>query len=82
MAAQDPRTEDAPVQAGLSVVERWDYVFARQAEPLIATLVCMRDEDDPPPRRDGRLVIRGSDGSWTDDYLAFRREMGSPIERR
>jgi hypothetical protein len=24
------------------------------------------------------LVVRGPEGRWTEDYLAFRREMGSP----
>lgn len=81
MAAADPRTEDAPVAEGLKVVERWDYVFARGRDPLIATLVCMREEDDPPERRSDTLVIRGEDGEWTDDYLGFREEMGSPIHR-
>ena len=81
MAAADPRTEQAPIEAGLKVVERWDYVFARGREPLVATLICMREEDDPPPRRTGTLVIRGEDGEWTDEYLAFREVMGSPIAR-
>lgn len=81
MAAQDPRTEEAPLAHGLQVVERWDYVFAKRRVPHIATLVCMRSEDDPPERRTGTLVIRGADGEWTDDYLAFRHEMGSPIQR-
>ena len=81
MWAQDPRTEEAPVAAGLEVVERWDYVFAKRQLPHITTMVCMRKEDDPPPRRSGTLVIRGMDGEWTDDYLAFRGQMGSPIHR-
>ncbi|MEQ1570935.1 MAG: methyltransferase [Myxococcota bacterium] len=29
MMADDPRTEAAPVAAGLAVVERWEYVFGR-----------------------------------------------------
>lgn len=82
MAAADPRAEQAPVAADLVVVERWDYVFARGREPLVATFVCQRAEDPHPDRRTGRLVIRGEDGAWTDDYLAFRAVMGSPIERR
>lgn len=82
MAAADPRTEQAPPAAGLAVVERWDYVFARSRDPLVSTVVCMREEDPRPERRDGRLVIRGPDGEWTDEYLAFRQVMGSPIERR
>ncbi len=77
MAAQDPRTEAAPAAHGLAVVERWDYVFARRREPHIATLVCARAEDvGDAPRREGRLVIRGPDGEWTEEYLAFRKEMG------
>ena len=82
MAAADPRTEEAPGAAGLEVVERWDYVFAAGREPLITTLVCMRKGEGPGGRRSGSLVVRGEDGEWTDDYLAFREEMGSPIERR
>lgn len=78
MAAQDPRTEAAPLAAGLAVVERWDYVFAKRRDPHICTLVCARVEDvgDAPRREVGRLVIRGPDGEWTDEYHAFRREMG------
>lgn len=81
MAAADPRTEDAPVQAGLRVVERWDYVFARGRDPLVATLVCARAEDEAPDRIEGRLVIRGDDGEWTPEYLAFREEMSSGVPR-
>jgi tRNA1Val (adenine37-N6)-methyltransferase len=77
MAAQDPRTEAAPLAHDLVVVERWDYVFARRREPHIATLVCARREDvSDVPRVTGRLVIRGPDGEWTDEYQAFRKEMG------
>lgn len=78
MLSDDPRTEDAPRVHGLSVVERWEYVFGRGRRPHIATVVCARAEDVPPdaPRRTGRLVIRGPDGEWTEEYLAFRREMG------
>lgn len=82
MAAGDARTEQAPVAAGLRVIERWNYVFAFGSAPLICTMVCMREEDDPPSRQTGEMVIRGEDGKWTDDYLAFRRIMGTPIERR
>jgi tRNA1Val (adenine37-N6)-methyltransferase len=73
MAAADARTEAAPVEHGLAVLERWDYVLRPGAEPLIATLVCAREEDGPfEPRRTGRLVIRGEDGEWTQEYLALR----------
>ena len=82
MVAADPRTEDAPRLAGLQTIERWDYVFARNRAPLIATLVCMREEDNPPKRTTGQLVIRGADGEWTDEYMAFRNEMGNPMGNR
>jgi tRNA1(Val) A37 N6-methylase TrmN6 len=79
MLAGDPRTEEAPAHAGLTVLERYDYVFGRKGTttPHIATLVCARSEDEPDAeRRTGCLVIRGPDGEWTDDYLAFRQTMG------
>jgi tRNA1Val (adenine37-N6)-methyltransferase len=84
MQADDPRTEQAPIDAGLGVVERWDYVFGRGRRPHIATLVCAHRDELPPAfqRQTGQLVIRGPDGEWTDAYQAFRREMGviSPRE--
>lgn len=80
MAARDERTELAPPAAGLTVIERWDYVFAKSAEPLICTCVCMHAEEATGPRETGRLVIRGPDGEWTKPYLDFRREMGSPVD--
>jgi tRNA1(Val) A37 N6-methylase TrmN6 len=78
MAAQDPRTEDAPRRHGLTVVERWDYVFAKRRDPHIATLVCAHAEEVPEDavRATGRLVIRGPDGEWTEEYQAFRKVMG------
>jgi len=76
MLAADPRTEAAPLEAGLGVVERWDYVFGANREPHVATLVCGHAEEDLPERVTGRLVIRGPDGRWTPDYAAFRRDMG------
>jgi tRNA1(Val) A37 N6-methylase TrmN6 len=78
MQADDPRTEPAPVEAGLTVVERWDYVFGRGRRPHIATLVCAHADEVPvgAERATGRLVIRGPDGEWTEEYHAFRHEMG------
>lgn len=78
MVADDPRTEAAPLEAGLVVVERWEYVFGRGRRPHIATLVCARKGDLPEgtERKTGELVIRGPDGEWTEAYQAFRREMG------
>ncbi|MEM6927138.1 MAG: methyltransferase [Myxococcota bacterium] len=76
MLAADPRTEAAPPEAGLRVVERWDYVFGAKREPHITTLVCGHVEEDLPDRMAGQLVIRGPDGEWTPEYDAFRRDMG------
>ncbi|MBN2797696.1 MAG: methyltransferase [Deltaproteobacteria bacterium] len=77
MAAKDPRTEDAPVAAGWTVLERVDWVFRWEQGPHIAVLVCARDEDGPHPSRVNRqVVVRGPDGEWTDAYMAFRADMG------
>lgn len=78
MWADDPRTEQAPVAAGLTVVERWEYVFGRGRRPHIATLVCAHADEVPEGavRETGSLVIRGPDGEWTEAYQAFRKEMG------
>lgn len=76
MLAADPRTETAPVAAGLEVVERWDYVFGRGRAPHVATMVCARAGEGTGTRQTGTLVIRGADGEWTAEYQAFRREMG------
>ncbi|MFT4622805.1 MAG: tRNA1Val (adenine37-N6)-methyltransferase [Myxococcota bacterium] len=79
MAAADPRTEEAPLAADLVVLERWDYVFRQGRAPHIATLVCARREDIdvPVPRRTGTLVVRDTTGTWTDEYLAFRRDVSN-----
>lgn len=81
MLAADPRTEDAPRAKGLAVVERWDFVFGAGREPHICTMVCAHadevEQDVAGGRRvHGRLVIRGPDGAWTDEYRAFQRAMG------
>ena len=79
MLSADPRTEAAPIEAGLRVVERWDYVFGARREPHVATLVCGHAEEDLPERVTGQLVIRGPDGQWTAEYASFRREMGAIV---
>lgn len=78
MLADDPRTEAAPADAGLVVVERWEFVFGRGRRPHIATLVCAHaDEIEPGAERaTGKLVIRGPDGEWTEEYQRFREVMG------
>jgi tRNA1(Val) A37 N6-methylase TrmN6 len=77
MAAADPRTEAAPIAAGLEVVERWDYRFRADRAPHIATLVCAR-AGEGGPRATGELVIRGPNGEWTAEYLGLRAQMGGP----
>ena len=62
-------------QAGLGVEERWDYVFGARRRPHICTLVCGHQDEITGPRREGQLVIRGTDGEWTEAYRAFRAEM-------
>jgi tRNA1Val (adenine37-N6)-methyltransferase len=79
MVAADPRTEDAPAQNGLVVVERWDWIFRAGRPPLVSTLVCAREEDGPHPERArGALTVRDESGRWTNEYLAFRAQMGAP----
>lgn len=73
MAAADPRTEAAPISAGLRVEKRLDVVFGRGREPLVCVLVCGFAHDVPDERETERLVVRGEDGEWTEEYLAFRR---------
>ena len=82
MWAADPRTEEAPVAAGLEVVERWEYVFGKRREPHIATLVCAHAEEGPFERRTGRLTVRGPDGEQTPEYRAFQEQMGRRIRNR
>lgn len=78
MLAKDPRTEDAPVQAGWRVLERVDWIFRWEQGPHIAVLAAAREEDGPhPPRVDSTMVVRGPDGEWTEPYLRFRTEMGA-----
>jgi len=78
--AADPRGEEAPRAHGLTVVERYDVVFGKggSTQPRIATFTCAREEDVPSgaERAVGRLVIRGADGEWTEEYGRFREVMG------
>lgn len=75
MAAGDPRTEDAVVQAGLVVEERLDVVFRAGRPPLICVLVCCHPEFAPSSRRTLELVVRDEDGEWTESYDVFRKEV-------
>jgi tRNA1Val (adenine37-N6)-methyltransferase len=83
MVAADPRTEDAPVQSGLAVLERYDIYFRDGRDPLICTMVCGHAEEFPEvERRTGRLVVRDLAGEWTPEYYRFRAEMGFEFEGR
>jgi len=75
MLADDPRTEEAPVRAGLGVLERLDVVFGAGRQPHIATLVCAHAAEVRGSRRSEQLTIRGPDGEWTAAYRAFRTEL-------
>jgi len=45
--------------------------------------VCARTDDvgPSPARREGALRIRDVEGVWTDEYNAFRYEMGTGRDR-
>jgi hypothetical protein len=80
MLAQDPRTEDAPLKNGFTVLERWDYTFMGGRKSHIATLVCAKFTDDyehPIPKRvNGEMLIRDvKTGSFTPEHLEFKRFM-------
>ena len=74
MLARDERTERSAVEAGLTVLERTDIYFREGKDPLIAVMVCARNEDGPFPERvTGSLTIRHEDGRRTEAYEAVRR---------
>lgn len=78
--AKDPRGDAAFAPAGLHLRERRLVHFRADEPPLLALYVATREPgplDEPPA-----FYVRGADGRWTDEYLAMRAEMGSPIERR
>lgn len=78
MLAADPRTEDAPVAAGLRVVERLDVVFRAGREPQIAVLVCAHADEilSDAVRATSTMTVRDAAGEFTDDYNRFRLDMG------
>lgn len=77
MSARDPRTEEAPVAAGLHVHHRLDVVFREGDAPMIAVLTCAAE---PAPREAATLVVRGVDGDQTDMYRAM--SSGTGLARR
>ena len=74
MLAADPRTEAAPVAAGLAVVERLDVTFREGRAPHIAVLTCAHAQAVPAgaPRATLSLTIRDAGGVETPEVLAFR----------
>lgn len=83
MAAGDARTEAAPPEAGLVVLERFDVVFREGAEPLVTVLTTAREEDGPHPERvHDSIVVRQADGTLSERYAAFRKALGFDAERQ
>lgn len=81
MAAADPRTEDAPLQAGLVVTRRLDVVFREGSDPLIAVLTCEKaGPSTSAARATDTLVVRDHSGHHTEAYAALRRtaQLGGP----
>jgi tRNA1Val (adenine37-N6)-methyltransferase len=77
MVAADRRIEEGPQAAGLQVIERFDVVFREGLAPLIAVMVCARQEDGPfPTRVHGQIAVRRPDGALTEAYAALRAQLG------
>ena len=73
-AGNDPRLEDAMIQAGLHVVIRQDIVF-REGKPPTISIVAAKKA--PAQREDWRpVVIRDKHGVEMDYYNSIRKEMG------
>jgi len=74
-AAADPRPEEAVQQAGLKVIACQQVYFRSYLPPTVALYICAWKG----PRQDlDAFVIRDERGRWTEEYLAMRREMGTP----
>ncbi len=73
--ATDPRPEQAISESGLTLLARQEVFFREGRAPLIALFSCGWSgvRNDPEP-----LVLRRADGSWSQAYLALRRELGAP----
>jgi len=80
MAAQDERTEDAPVRNGLVIVERYDFVFKEGRPPHICVCTCARQQDVQTPfeRLHKVMVLRDANGRRTPAYRAFQEFMQLP----
>ncbi len=81
MLTQDPRTFDAPVKAGLRVLEQYDYTFMSGRKPHISTLVCCLAQDGTAPApetpvRRGHMLLRDrATGEFTPEHRAFKEFM-------
>ena len=72
-AARDPRPTLAIEAADLVLISRRD-VFFRQGRPPSLTLYCCGQQGAPEEVQP--LVIRDTQGTWTETYLSVRRKMG------
>ena len=55
------------------MLHRLDVVFAEGRAPHVCVLVCAHAEEVGDQARTlEQLTIRGEDGEWTPEYLAFR----------
>jgi len=78
-SASDTRPESAIKSAGLALLQRQNVVFREGLEPTIALFKCGWEgvRKDLPD-----LVVRNTEGEWTEDYHKMRDEMGVPNLRR
>jgi len=75
MLSQDPRTEAAAGIAGLSIIEKVDFVFRDDGrKPHICTIVCAHSEEVPSDFEPKyiRFVVRDKDGNPTEEYKSFQ----------
>ena len=75
MLSQDPRTEAAAKLAGLSILEKVDYVFRDDGrKPHICTIVCCHGNEVPAGHQPvyRRFVVRTGTGEPTEEYKQFQ----------
>ena len=81
MLAQDDRTERAPKEHGLVVIERVNVTFREGRAPHLAVMVCARKEESAPGVRAVKhLCVRDQDGVETAQYRSMRAEMGGFLD--
>jgi tRNA1(Val) A37 N6-methylase TrmN6 len=77
MPASDPRTEQAAIANGWTLLERTEVIFREGRDPLVVVVVCGLAEtcsDSICTTR--QLTVRDRNGNWTSDYLALRAYFG------